>query len=130
MGDIGLFAFETAPEILGDEIRTICCHYFPIRILELMLSCVSLTSRPNSSKHGFATYASADSAETGCQLIMCVLQSHELLSANNVTRIILHFTCYLYRYYGIVQNALGRCFSSLNCFLRASEESQPDVPLF
>jgi hypothetical protein len=95
-----------------------------------MLSCVSLTSRPNSSRHGFASYASADSAETGYQLIMCVLQSHELLSANNVTRIILHLTCHLYCYYGIVHNALGRCFSSLNCFLRASEESQRDVPLF
>ena len=130
MGDIGLFAFETALEISGDEIRTICCHYFPIRLLELMLSCVSLTNCPNSSRHGFAAYASADSAETGCQFIMCVLQSHELLCANGATRITLHFACHLYRYYGIVLNALGRCFLGLNCFLRASEESQRDALLF
>jgi hypothetical protein len=130
MGDIGLFAFETALEISGDEIRTIYCHYFPIRLLKLMLSCVSLTSCPNSSRHGFAAYASADSAETGCQFIMCVLQSHELLCANNVTRKKLHFTCHLYRFYEIFHNALGLWSSSMNCFLRASEESQRDVPLF
>jgi hypothetical protein len=130
MGDIGLFAFEIALGISGRETRTIYCHYFPIRLLGLMLSSVSLTSCPNSSRHGFAAYASANSAETGCQFIMYVPQGYELPCANCATRMTLHFAYHLYRYNRIVLIALGRCFSSLNCFLRASEESQIDAPLF
>ena len=89
-----------------------------------------LPSRPNSSRHCLACDAIADSAEIGYCFMVYMPQSDGLPYASRALRMIILFAYRLYFWNKILFIALGRCLSSLICFLRASQACQFEAPFF